>query len=125
MSYATIDDVMNRCRRTLSNQEVLTCESLLEDAAVIIDAYNAKAASDAKRLVSCNMVIRVLGDGETCQIPIGASQGSMSALGYAQSWTMTGGSSGELYLSKIDKKLIGSGNRMTFASPYDDVTTGD
>lgn len=122
MAYATIADVQARMNRTMSEAEETMCSTLLDDAAVIIDAYNADASIDAKKIVSCNMVIRKLGDGEDSGIPIGATQGSMSGLGYAQSWTISsGGSTGEMYLAKIDKKLLGVGNQIGSHSPVEDL----
>ena len=122
MAYATVSDVQARMNRTMSQAEQTTCSTLLDDAAVVIDAYNANASVDAKKIVSCNMVIRKLGDGEDNGIPIGATQGSMSGLGYAQSWTMSGGgSTGELYLAKIDKKLLGVGNQIGSYSPVQEL----
>jgi hypothetical protein len=41
----------------------------------------------------------------------------MSAMGYSQSWTISGGGTGELYLGKLEKKLLGSGNRIGSYSP--------
>lgn len=122
MAYATVDDVKNRITRTLSTDEEAVCATLLDDAAVIIDAYNASAEADAKLIVSCRMVIRAIGDGEPTGVPIGASQGSMAALGYSQSWTMgTGGNVGELYLSKLDKKLLRSGDKIGSYSPIEEL----
>ena len=122
MAYATVSDVQARMNRTMSEAEQTTCSTLLDDAAVVIDAYNANASVDAKKIVSCNMVIRKLGDGEDNGIPIGATQGSQSGLGYSQSWTMTGGgSTGELYLAKIDKKLLGVGNQIGSYSPVQEL----
>ena len=122
MAYATVADVQARMNRTMSEAEQTTCATLLDDAAVVIDAYNANASVDAKKIVSCNMVIRRLGDGEDNGIPIGATQGSQSGLGYSQSWTMSGGgSTGELYLAKIDKKLLGVGNRIGSYSPVQEL----
>jgi hypothetical protein len=122
MAYATIADVQARMNRSMSEAEETMCSTLLDDAAVVIDAYNANASVDAKKIVSCNMVIRKLGDGEDNGIPIGATQGSMSGLGYAQSWTMSGGgSTGELYLAKIDKKLLGVGNQIGSYSPVQEL----
>ena len=64
------------------------------------------------------MVVRVISaDSSEQEIPMGASQGSMSALGYSQSWTMGGGSSGELYLSKTEKRMLGVGNDIGSYSP--------
>ncbi len=117
--YATIEDVLARTTRTFTDTEKTVAEALLEDAAVIIDAYNASASEEAKKVVSCNMVIRAIGDGDTT-FPIGSTQGSMSALGYSQSFTMGSGSTGELYLTKIDKKLLGAGNKIGFVSVLED-----
>ena len=108
-AYATVQDVQDRMSATMTQDQESICGNLLNDAAVIIDAYNAGADLDAKNLVSIRMVIRAMQADES--IPIGATQGSMSALGYSQSWTTgTGSSVGELYLAKLDKKLLGVGN---------------
>ena len=53
---------------------------------------------------------------------MGATQGSASAMGYTQNWTMSGGSSGELYLSKLEKRLLGLGSRVGAHSPLEDLT---
>lgn len=117
-TYATVADVQARMTRTLSSSEQIVCGTLLEDAAVIIDAYNASARADAKQIVSCRMVIRALGDGSDAGIPLGATQGSMSALGYSQSWTIgSNGAAGELYLNKLEKKLLDTGNKIGSYSP--------
>lgn len=123
MAYATVSDVQARMTRTLSTAEQTMCGTLLDDAAVIIDAWNKNAAADAKKIVSCNMVIRKLGDGEDSGIPIGATQGSMSGLGYSQSWTLSSGSTGELYLAKVDKKLLGVGNQIGSYSPVEELAS--
>lgn len=121
MAYATIEDITSRISRTLSNDEINVAGNMLEDAAVIVDAYNVNAAADAKKVVSCRMIIRALGDG-AASIPIGASQASESGLGYSQSWTYGSGSSGELYLSKIEKKLLGVGDKIGAYSPIQELT---
>lgn len=117
--YAGVEDVEKRVRRTLSDEEKEVCSALLEDAAIIVDAYGKDAPEEAKLIVSCNMVIRALGSGDDCS-PIGSTQGSMSALGYSQTWTMGNGSTGELYLAKLDKKLLGVGNRIGMHSPLEE-----
>ena len=121
MAYATYSDVQARMNRTMSTDEQAICTTLLDDAAVIIDAYNADAQADSKKVVSCRMVIRALGDGEPSGIPMGATQGSMSGLGYSQSWTMSNGSTGELYLAKLEKKLLGVGDKIGSYSPIEEL----
>ncbi len=117
MVYATFEDIAKR--KPVETSEMERCEALLEDAGIIIDAFNVKAAAESKRLVSCNMVIRVLGSGEE-GVPIGTTQATASALGYSQSWTNANGS-GELYLTKLDKKILGTGNRIGYTDPYQDL----
>lgn len=82
----------------------------------MIDTYSADASEAAKRVVSCNAVLRALGSGNNT-MPMGATQGSLSALGYSESWTMGNGSIGELYLSRTDKKLLKAGCKIGFSVP--------
>lgn len=117
MAYATISDVQARMTRRMSESDQIVCSNMLDDAAVIIDAYNSAANMEAKSLVSVRMVLRALGDGTDAGIPMGATQGSMSALGYSQSWTIGTGTAGELYLGKLEKKLLGYGNKIGSYSP--------
>lgn len=121
MAYATVADVQARMTRTLTADEQSVCAALLDDAGILIDVYRASASDDAKRVVSCRMALRAF--GTDTDIPTGATQGSLSALGYSQSWTIgTGGSVGELYLSKTDKQLLGGGNTIGTHSPLEDMT---
>lgn len=121
MAYATYTDVEARTGQTLTEAQQAICTTLLGDAALLIDAYNSQAAADNKKTVSCNMVIRAMGDGDP-SIPMGAMQGSMSGLGYSQSWTMgSGGSARELYISKTDKKILGYLNKIGSYSPVEEV----
>ena len=106
MRYATLADV-EAGFRTLEEDEQRRCLALLEEAATIIDTCSENAAPDRKQLVL---------------YPMGATQGSASAMGYTQSWTMSGGSSGELYLSKLEKRLLGLGSRVGAHSPLEDLT---
>ncbi len=121
MAYATISDVQARLTRQMSAAEQGVCLSLLDDAAVIIDAYNADADTAVKNLVSVRIVTRAIGDGTDAGIPMGATQGSMSALGYSQSWTIGAGSAGELYLGKLEKRLLGCGNSIGSYSPTEEL----
>ena len=123
MLYATAEDVAAGFRN-LSDDEKDRCVSLLAEAAVIIDAYSPGADADPKKLVSLPKLRRILGDGggnDAPLYPLGSTQGSVSAMGYSQSWTMSGGSSGELYLSKLEKKLLGVGSKLGAHSPLEDL----
>ena len=119
MAYANIEDVKARTTREFSSSEEEVICTLLEDAAVMIDNIAPSASEDAKCIVSCRMIIRAIGDGDGYSVPIGATQGSMTAGSYTQSWTMSGGVSGELYLGKSDKALLGVANRIGARSPVE------
>ena len=124
MAYATVDDVQERMTREMSADEQSVCSTLLEDAAVLIDAFNPNGDEEARKVVSCRMVVRAIGDGGA-SVPIGATQGTVSALGYSQSWTIGSGSTGELYLSKVEKKMLGVSGRIGSYSPVEGLMTND
>jgi len=121
MAYATVADVQARMSHQMTESEQAMCATMLDDAAIIIDTFAINAASDAKKIVSCRMVIRQIGEGDDIGVPIGATQGSMSGLGYSQSWTVSGGTTGEMYLSKLDKQLLGCGNKIGSYSPVQEL----
>ena len=116
-AYATYTDVQAGFR-TLTADEIAVCDALLREAGVIIDSYNKNAETDAKKVVSCRMVRRAIGAGEV-NVPIGSTQGTMTAGPYSQSWTMSSGSSGELYLGRVDKKLLGVGGAIGCSNPLE------
>ena len=122
--YATAADVAAGFR-TLTDTETAQAESLLTEAAIIIDSVAADASGDSKKVVSCRMVRRAIGDGSTASFPMGSTQGSMSALGYAQSWTLGSGSNGELYLNKTDRRILGLGDKIGAYSPLEELVDSD
>ena len=121
MAYATVSDVQARMTTTMSETQQTVCGNLLDDAAIIIDAYNINADTDKKKLVSIRMVQRAI--NVDSDIPIGATQGSMSAMGYSSSWTMgTNTTVGELYLSKLEKEILGRSNVLGCKSVLENMT---
>lgn len=121
MSYATAEDVQRRMVKPLSDDQMDVCAALLDDAGVLIDAIAPNASDEAKATVSCSMVIRAMGSQGDLTVPTGATQGSASALGYSQSWTFGNGATGELYLSRTEKRLLGVGNRIGSYSPVQEL----
>ena len=96
VTYATVQDIEARMLRDLTTDEEAVAGALLQDAAVLIDAAAPQAS--------------------------GATQGSQSALGYSQSWTIgSGGGAGELYLSKADRQILGAGNSIGSYSPVQEL----
>ena len=120
MAYATVSDVQARMTTTMTEAQQSVCAVLLDDAAIIIDDYNINATTDNKKVVSVRMVQRALNVDP--DIPVGSTQGSMSAMGYSQSWTMGANTSvGELYLNKLEKQMLGKGNRLGCKSVLEDM----
>ena len=117
MAYATYEDVQARMSHVMSASEQSICSNLLDDAAVMIDTYNSEADTANKKVVSIRMVLRSMSVSDG--VPIGATQGSMSGLGYSESWTVGSGAVGELYLGKEDKKLLGVSNKIGASSPLE------
>ena len=128
MAYANVTDVQERMTRVMSESEQTICTTLLNDAAVIIDTFAPNADAEAKAIVSCRMVMRAMGDGDTSSgFPMGTSQGSQSALGYSASFTLGSGYGGvgELYLGRLEKMLLGIiGNKIGSRSPVEDMGRG-
>lgn len=114
VAYATVKDV-EAGFRSLDEDEQKRADALLNEAKIIIDQVSNSASDDVKKLVSCRMVRRAIGDGDVSAAPIGATQGSTSAMGYSQSWTLSNGSSGELYVSRLEKQMLGVGVRIGMA----------
>jgi hypothetical protein len=121
MAYATVADVQARMSVTMTEIQQNICTNLLDDAAIIIDDFNINASTENKKIVSIRMVQRAL--NVDSDIPLGATQGSMSAMGYSQSWTMGANSSvGELYLNKLEKQMLGKGNQIGCTSVLEYMT---
>ena len=116
MAYATTQ-MVEAGFRELTPDEEDRCTALLEEAAVMIDACGSTAQDEIKALVSCRMVRRALGDSDTT-IPLGATQGTIAAGGYSQSWTVgASGTTGELYFGRIEKKLLGISDSIGAGNP--------
>ena len=127
MAYATYTDVQTRMGVVFTETEQSVCTSLLSRAALMIDSLSAAAdkSADIKKEVSVNMTSRAMSNN-TADIPQGATQGSMSGLGYSQSWTIgSGGAVGDLYFSKDDRRLLGVGNQIGSYSPVQELVPAE
>lgn len=116
MAYATAEQVQAGMRE-FDADEIAVCNQLLDEAAVLIDAIAPNASADAKQVVSCRIVRRAIGASDN-GVPMGATQGSVSALGYSQSWTVGTGSIGEEYIGKTERLILGLGNQIGATNPY-------
>lgn len=121
MAYATVTDVQARMAKELTDAQMIVCSNLLDDVSVILDAWAPDASGSAKKVVACSVVIRALGTASEMGVPVGATQGSASALGYSQSWAISNGGTGELYLTRSEKKILGVGNKIGSYSPVEEL----
>lgn len=117
MRYAEVSDV-ERGYKTLDSDDKEKAEALLEEAAVMILSKCKEPDEDVAKVVSCRMVRRALASNDADIYPMGATQGTMTAGSYSQSWTVSNGSTGELYLSKTEKDMLGIGNKLGVSNPY-------
>lgn len=109
--YANVSDVQDGFRE-LDEKEIAVCSALIKEASIIIDSYKSNATDEQKNVVVCRMVRRAIGNNDS-MMPIGANQGTVSALGYSQTFTMSNnGSVGELYISRTEKKLLGVADKL-------------
>ena len=116
MSYGSVAQV-EAGYRELDADEYAKCEALLDEASILIDSTGTTASCEVKAVVACRMVRRAISDGEA-SVPMGATQGTVSAGGYSQSWTVgSSGTTGELYIGRSDRKLLGLGNAIGAGNP--------
>jgi len=114
MAYATVEDVEGRWH-SLTSDEQERCALMLNDAAVAIDMLTTVGESklEAAKIVSCNMVIRALAASDSQNDAFGATSVTTTAGPYSQSVSFAN-PSGDLYFTKLDKKMLGirGGGRM-------------
>lgn len=106
MAYATLEDIEAR-RGALDPDDREKAAALLDDAAVILDALVVIDGTEEQEallnLVSCNMVIRAL---STTPDAYGVSSLSTTAGVYSESLQYSN-PSGDMYLTKLEKRLLG------------------
>lgn len=123
MVYATVNDLEARWR-PLASDESSRAEVLLEDAAVRLDA--ACPPSDpptvqelaARKIVSCEMVKRAMASG-TAGAGVGITSIQQGAGPYQETLQFAN-PTGDLYLTKADRKLLGCGAQEAFTVPMVD-----
>lgn len=107
MRFAEVFDIEARWR-ALSAEEAVRAGVLIEDASAMLQSLVSVDADDARqaellKTVCCSMVIRAM--SATAADSYGATQMSMTAGAYSQSWTYSN-PTGDLYLTRFEKKLL-------------------
>lgn len=108
MAYATVSDIESRWR-ALSQDEQSRASVLIDDASAMLTALVDVDSDDSEQAqllkqVCCSMVIRAMSATEADTF--GASQMSMTAGPYTQSWNYAN-PSGDMYLTRLEKRLLG------------------
>lgn len=121
--YATVQDVEDRWR-TLSDAEKTRAEVLLDDAAVEIDSACApsvpptEAELSARLIVSCRMVKRAMAtSGGVEGVGVESIQAGAGPFQQTQKFSNP---SGDLYLTRADRKLLGCGKQTAYTVPMVD-----
>lgn len=110
MAYADVSDLEARWRE-LSTDEQARAAVLLDDASAMltqlvdVDETDEQQAALLKT-VCCSMVTRTMSATESDSF--GASNMSMTAGVYSQSWSYAN-PSGDMYLTRLEKKMLGIG----------------
>ena len=110
MAFATPADIEARWR-TLTADEYERALALLEDAATILSGMVTVDESDARqeaalKLVSCNMVIRSMVASASSAFGVDELTATMGPFGQTAHFANP---SGDMYLTKLDKRLLGIG----------------
>ena len=108
MAFAVVSDIEMRWRE-LSTDEKTRASTLIEDATAMLTALVRVDASDQQQAqllntVCCNMVIRAM--AQSGMDTFGVSQAAITAGPYTQSFSYSN-PSGDMYLTKMEKKLLG------------------
>lgn len=118
MAYATVADLAARWK-PLDEDEAEAADSLLEDAAAMLDSMVTVDPDDARQArallaVSCSMVRRAM--ASTSAGVYGVTQGSISADVYSQSLTF-GNPAGDMYVTTAERRMIGAGRGFVASIP--------
>lgn len=108
MAYAEVSDIESRWR-DLTTDEAARAAALIDDASAMLTELVDVDTSDTTQaalleMVCCNMVIRAMSASDSDAF--GASAVSMTAGPYSQAWTYSN-PSGDMYLTKMEKRLLG------------------
>ena len=108
MAFAEVSDIEARWR-SLSDDEKSRAGVLIEDASAMLSALVDVDANDQQQAellntVCCNMVIRAM--AQSNMDTFGVSQSAITAGPYTQSFSYSN-PSGDMYLTKLEKKLLG------------------
>lgn len=117
--YVTVEEIENGYRK-LSDDESRLCTDLIAEASTLIDAYALSADEGIKKIVAKRMIRRAIASSGAGTVPFGSNGGTVSAMGYSQSFTMTG-TVGEVYLSRAEKNMLGSKARIGFSSSLEEA----
>lgn len=110
MAFASIDDIEGRWR-TLTADEQTRAHALLEDASAMLSARVNMANVDGDRVqllksVCCQMVIRAMTSGAADAFGIEEMSSTVGPFGQTAKFSNP---SGELYITKSERKALGIG----------------
>lgn len=111
MAFATYEDVEARWR-TLTSEEQAKATALLEDAQVVLSGMVTVDPDDSEqagklKYVSCSMVIRSMVAGASDAFGVDELSATMGPFGRTAHFANP---NGDLYLTKLEKRLLGIGS---------------
>ena len=127
MAFATYEDIEARWRPLTADEQDRATE-LLDDAAVVLSRLvtvdvSDMSQADALKLVSCNMVIRSMVAASSSAFGVDELQATMGPFGQTAHFANP---NGDMYLTKLDKRLLGvTGGKGRILHPAYGVTHDD
>ena len=107
MAYAEVSDIEVRLGRTFTADEQANVQALLDGASAVLNKLvildDTTEQNALLKFVCTNMVSRAVDSGVDV---FGASQASVTAGPYTQSYSFAT-PSGDMYLTKLEKRLLG------------------
>lgn len=107
MAYAEVSDIEVRLGRTFTAEEQVNIQALLDGASAVLNKLvildDTTEQNELLKFVCTNMVSRAVDSGVDVY---GASQASVTAGPYTQSFSFAT-PSGDMYLTKLEKRLLG------------------
>lgn len=108
MAHADVSDIEVRMQQHFTESEAASAQSLIDGASAMLDKLvqvdGSAEQAQLLNFVCVNMVTRAI--SAMGFDVLGASQASMTAGAYTQSFSF-GTPSGDLYLTKLEKRILG------------------
>lgn len=122
MAFATVEDVELRWHKLMPDEQAKAA-ALLDDAEVLLRGLVTVRDGDERQqstlaMVSCNMVIRAMVAGSSEAFGVEELTATMGPFSQTAQYANP---SGDLYLTRMEKRILGIGGKGRILHPYEVV----